>query len=176
MASKSNWFSKLFSKAPEAKPVPPSLVKDELASEKKAAETGKDVPVSVRQVIEMEVVFEMRAIEPGEQKWLREQAFSIVKYCWPEFVQSLIETNPQAAFSVQYIEPETAARSAGQKADQLHAHLITQPTAAMLEHPAKGATKYEFSLNLYLRSDPTHPPATVIVAANHRVVPGSENE
>ena len=157
MPSKSGLFSKLFNKPKDSSSnnLPP----------------GKDIPVPVKQIIELEVVFEVKTFDKDEEKWLRELAIQIVKQCWPTFLDTLVKSgNPNASFTTRFTDSEQVAKSSVEKANKLHANLITQPNAAILSHPSKGPIKYQFTLNLYLNSDLSRPANTVVMAPNHRVI------
>jgi len=131
----------------------------------------RNVPIPLNLVIEIEVVFERR-IDEAERDWLFDWHIDILNNCWHGLLAAIAKVNPRAICSARIAtSSHEANKSSIKKAHGLHANLVTQPTAVMLPHPSRGQEKYEVTLNAYLQSK-TSQQTVVLVAPNHRVVPG----
>jgi hypothetical protein len=138
------------------------------------AQSNQDLPIPVKQVVEVDVAFEGNSLDEQDKAWQCNMAFDLMKHCWPDFIDMLAKVNPSVSFSVRFVNSfvESTKIFIG-KADELHSVLVTQPRAVVSTHPSKGSQKVEFTLNVYWHMDPPPAKRTAILLndSTRRVVP-----
>jgi hypothetical protein len=135
---------------------------------------NQDIPIPVKQVVELEVAFEGKSLDEQDKAWRRSLALGLMKHCWPALIDALAKVNPSVSFSVLFIGSfDESIKVFIDKAEELHSILVTQPRAVVSAHPSKGSQKVEFTLNVYWRTDPPPAKRTVILLDDptRRVVP-----
>lgn len=133
-----------------------------------------DLPIPVKQVIELELAFEDAPFDEQDSAWMGDMALDLMKHCWPAFIDALIKNNPSANLSYSFVRSFTeSTQHFIDKAEKLHCILVTQPRAVVTEHPFKGAQKVRFTLNVYWRKEPPSTEKTAILLNDQtsRVVP-----
>lgn len=136
--------------------------------------SSQDIPIPIKQVVELEVAFEGKSLDEQDKAWRRSIALGLMKHCWPAFIDSLAKVNPSVSFEVRFVSSFVESTKVFiNKAEELHSVLVTQPRAVVSAHPSKGSQKVEFTLNVYWHTDPPPAKRTVILLDDpiRRVVP-----
>jgi hypothetical protein len=135
-----------------------------------------DLPVPVRQVVELELAFEGSSFDQQDRAWMGGMALDLMKHCWPSFIEVLMTQNPTAKLSYSFVNSfNESTKHFIDKAEEFHCVLVTQPRAVITDHPTKGSQRVSFTLNLYWRQEPPPSQNTAILLNNQtsQVVPGN---
>ncbi len=133
---------------------------------------GEQIPVQVSDVTGLEIVFETPTQDGAEKDFLTFQGVSLMKACWPGFVEAVTGFNSDVRFRISFAADSDKAMSALlERAQANHWNLMTQPQATVLAHPSKGDCRYQFRLNVFLATRPGAAGTVVVIAQNHRLAP-----
>jgi hypothetical protein len=117
-----------------------------------------DLPIPVKQVVELELAFEGISLDEQDRAWMSNMALDLMKHCWPAFIDALTRDNPSAIISYSFVDSFAGStKHFIDKAEDRHCVLVTQPRAVITDHPTKGSQKVWFTLNVYWHQEP--PPA-----------------
>lgn len=137
---------------------------------------GKDVPVPVANVVEVELALIKESPVEDDRKWL-DKALTVgdIIGSWaPGLLEGIAELNPNARLSRHIVKSaKDNIEFVVQKSKSLNVNLITtEPRCLRIIAPDGSIREDEFMLSLYIRVDPQKKADVVmLVAANHRFVP-----
>ena len=133
---------------------------------------GKDVPVPVASVIEIELGVDEPLPDDRDRRFIVEHFVEIVNFIAPDVLGALAELCPGSKYRTIFAESfDLYLKAQGDRSKELNSNTITQQRALSCEVPNKGRRDFSCVLTLYTQRDPANQPLMMLIASNHRIVP-----